>query len=321
MGISLVNDFLIGCDPEFVAMDGNGAVVNCSRHIAHDGELGHDHGGWVLEFRPSPEKSTWKLISKLRKLVMDQRLTLIPGLKKARAGAYVAVPERRALTLGGHVHIDIDPYRHEGAGGMTREHEERVGALDRLTQYLEGLDILPTGESHARRMTSGYGKYGDVRVQKKVDGSGRQDPNPRPSQQPFDMAVHQHTMNNLYQQIGLGGQQFTQWSAASNTIAPPAPPSPPLRYKYHTEYRTMASWMFDPKVAMLCLTGAKLAAAEPAITYQTLIGAPSFTGLKSWYELFRSKDINAKRVCDTILDEGIKKVQVQPDVDFRERWT
>lgn len=88
--------------------------------------------------------------------------------------------------------------------------------------------------------------------------------------------------------------------------------------KYHTEYRTMASWLYDPKVAFLCLTAAKIAAADPVGTFDALTRITSFSGLISWLERYKNKDANASRVLERIPDQ--KAVTVDPDVDFRERW-
>jgi len=88
----------------------------------------------------------------------------------------------------------------------------------------------------------------------------------------------------------------------------------------HLEYRTMASWLYDPRVAFLCLTAAKLAAADPRGTLDALAKVTSFEGVKGWMELYKDKDANARRACEKVFTLGLKSVQVDPDVDFRERW-
>ena len=84
------------------------------------------------------------------------------------------------------------------------------------------------------------------------------------------------------------------------------------------EYRSMCSWLYDPKVAFLCLTAAKLAAADPEGTVDSLTRITSFDGLKKWIDRYRTKDSNARRVMEKLPEH--KMVQVSPDVDFRERW-
>ena len=88
----------------------------------------------------------------------------------------------------------------------------------------------------------------------------------------------------------------------------------------HLEYRTMASWLYDPRVSFLCLTAAKLAASEPKSTLDALAKVTSFEGLEAWMRLYRDKDANARRAVEKIFPKGLKTVQIDPDVDFRERW-
>jgi hypothetical protein len=88
----------------------------------------------------------------------------------------------------------------------------------------------------------------------------------------------------------------------------------------HMEYRTMASWLYDPKVAFLCLTAAKLAAADPAGTIEALKDCGDFKTFEKWVHNYAAKDVNAKRASEKLLEKGLKYVQVDPEVDFRGRW-
>jgi hypothetical protein len=88
----------------------------------------------------------------------------------------------------------------------------------------------------------------------------------------------------------------------------------------HVEYRTMASWLYDPRVSFLCLTAAKLAAAEPQSTLDALGKVTSFEGVEKWMGLYKDKDANARRAVEKVFPKGLKAVQIDPDVDFRERW-
>jgi hypothetical protein len=88
----------------------------------------------------------------------------------------------------------------------------------------------------------------------------------------------------------------------------------------HMEYRTMASWLFDPKVAFLCLTAAKLAAVDPVGTLDALKNCDSFAKFENWLRQYKDKDINAARASEKLLDKGLKYIQVDPEVDFRDRW-
>lgn len=255
-GGAMINTFRVGCDPEFVAFSTGGHPLNLANYLQHEGEIGYDHNGRVAEVRPQPAIGTYALLRRLQKLLRDDRLQLLPA-RRFRAGAYVPL-QLRYQPLGGHVHLDIRP-RYEldeygERGHMDSDSYQRVCALDRITQELEALDILPQMECQARRHHGGYGRYGDVRV------------------------------------------------------------------NGHLEYRSMASWLFDPRVAYLCLTSAKLAAAVPETVKDKLPRAPgSFEKFKDWMEVFKSRDANADRAV-RLLEKGHKALIVDPDTNFRERW-
>ena len=238
----VLNKFLLGCDPEFVALDARGQLINGV--VLGNGEIGYDHSGRVLELRPSPSKGAYSLVKKLRTLLGDKRLQGLHAVK-FRAGARVA-----DMSLGGHVHFGVDPTTTTLAGGP-------IAALDVVTRLLEHLDILPRNECQLRRRGH-YGRFGDVRVSHGKDGSP------------------------------------------------------------HLEYRTMASWLHDPKVAFLCLTLAKLAVCDPGGTVQVLKGVTSWSKLLDWVGNYRAKDTNAARVYEKLVD--LKQVSLDPDVDFRGRW-
>src|SRR6266478_2561142 len=89
--------------------------------------------------------------------------------RMARADTLTNARGERVLTLGGHVHIDQPP------DTESEEHTLRLSSLDRVTQWLEELDILPQKESIARRedptaRRHGYGKFGDWRPAGGRDG-------------------------------------------------------------------------------------------------------------------------------------------------------
>jgi hypothetical protein len=92
--------------------------------------------------------------------------------------------------------------------------------------------------------------------------------------------------------------------------------------KGRIEYRTMASWLDRPEVAMLCLTAAKLAACDPTGTLGELqnLRATSFELLKRWFTQYRAKDVNARRVVDKIFTLPEKQLQSTPGEDFRPAW-
>ena len=160
--MKLINPFLIGCDPEFVAFDAAGNHLNVRHLIPNGGELGWDHSGDVLEVRPRPAKSAFTLLKHIWQTLKNP----VPGEpKKFRAGAYLELPNKK-VTLGGHVHLDL-PF------DQGFENRYRVLALDEVTSLFEQLDILPTKECEKRRIEGRknrevvpayeYGKFGDVR--------------------------------------------------------------------------------------------------------------------------------------------------------------
>lgn len=257
---NMINDFMVGCDPEFMLLDG-GLTVGAHRYFTHAGEIGYDHGGRVAEFRPSPTRGILPIMKKLQNLVSQAALKAAG--RRFRAGAIC-----NDDCLGGHIHFGFNCFAQKPPqglgvhhGGVLNERGKKVTeALDALTKTLEFLDILPANESAKRRASAQgqgayYGAYGDVR-----DCHG------------------------------------------------------------HMEYRTMASWLYDPKVAFLCLTAAKLAAADPEGALEGLRRCEGFPQLRRWLEQYENKDVNAKRLSEKLLAGGLRPLQVDPGVDFKERW-
>lgn len=238
----LANKFLVGCDPEAVALGPRGGLVNLRDKISQSGSVGYDHNGDVFEVRPKPFRGTYSLVKQMKELLNTQVPTTITRL---RAGAVVPTSSR-TLYLGGHIHLDL-PWT--GSGKV-------ITALDRLTEVLESLDILPTQESLTRRQShSGYGRFSDVRV------------------------------------AGEGDRM---------------------------EYRTMASWLFSPSTAFLCLTLGKLAAVDPTLATETLkIGEQK--SLRAFLEAFAEKDINAKRVLERLFEKRVR-LQADPEKNVLAAW-
>jgi Phage phiEco32-like COOH.NH2 ligase-type 2 len=253
----MLNNFRIGCDPEFGLLDKNGQMVHAIYHFPDlDGPIGRDHNGRLAEFHPEPHKGVLPIVREIQKLVNSE--TIAKTNCRLRSGAICNTD-----TLGGHVHFGFNSFQTPCNGYGTREGyklndrgKEVTKALDALTETLEHLDILPSLQSAQRRAHAhGYGRFGDVRD---CDG--------------------------------------------------------------HMEYRTMVSWLYDPKVAFLCLTAAKLAACDPKGTLEMLKGCQSFAEFEIWLNCYKSKDLNAARASEKLLEKGLKYVQCDPEVDFRGRW-
>ena len=91
----------------------------------------------------------------------------------------------------------------------------------------------------------------------------------------------------------------------------------------HFEYRTFPSWLYSQRVAMLCLTGSKLAVVKPD-TLLTLFPSPleephlrSKGALKSWFEFFKGDD-DVDYILEKKFFEG--KLEAMPDRDLKEAW-
>lgn len=89
------------------------------------------------------------------------------------------------------------------------------------------------------------------------------------------------------------------------------------------EYRTPASWLFDPKVAFLTMTGIKLAAVNPA----TMLEKVPKTGhgwknVRQLLECYSGKDSNARRALEKLVEGKLSPahLHVDPSVNFAERW-
>ncbi|CAN5950560.1 unnamed protein product [Sphagnum jensenii] len=151
----LLNDFLVGADPELILLDPpeliNGqAAYNGSRVRPH---YGWDHGGWVVEPHPTPHRSV-RAVCRNIKTSLDVMAHDFPNWR-FRAGAYYKNGRQRSVTLGGHVHLDIP-----------RIGSAQLGAMDTLAQSFVALNILPAAECGLRCSNPyGYGRCGDVRAE------------------------------------------------------------------------------------------------------------------------------------------------------------
>lgn len=87
---------------------------------------------------------------------------------------------------------------------------------------------------------------------------------------------------------------------------------------HHVEYRTMASWLFNPWVTFMALTGAKLAVVAPEAASEALADKTSRRDISAFFERFRNKDINADRVLDKL--ERPSWLEYTPDVNIKDAW-
>lgn len=87
----------------------------------------------------------------------------------------------------------------------------------------------------------------------------------------------------------------------------------------HTEYRTMASWLYDPWIAFLVLTTAKLAVVAPDLALEKFAGGADKKKLQSFLEAFANKDDNAERLLHK-MEHATKWMQAKPDTDIKTAW-
>lgn len=84
------------------------------------------------------------------------------------------------------------------------------------------------------------------------------------------------------------------------------------------EYRSMPSWLYDPRVALLALAGAKFVAADPKAALELL--DPKVAGHKKLHEFFgrfKGKSLDAQYITEKVLVDGLK---VDPTSDIRDTW-
>src|SRR5258708_34330049 len=66
-----VNQFKIGADPEYIALDKAGLHFNVKGYTTMDKEVAYDHNGDVLEVKPMPSRYAFRLVRRIRKLLLE----------------------------------------------------------------------------------------------------------------------------------------------------------------------------------------------------------------------------------------------------------
>ena len=99
------NDFLIGCDPEFLVIDKKPQIKRVSDfHLRGINNIGTDHAGWVGELRPNPARSVFKLIKNLKEIISNV------SNRFPRTHASFAAAKHKYATLGSNNHEHIARY-------------------------------------------------------------------------------------------------------------------------------------------------------------------------------------------------------------------
>ena len=150
----LINRFLVGSDPEFVIGGHNGEALFYSSNLRLDtaAPFGADLDGRLVELRPRAYRSVLKGLASLQASM--QWLAMHPDTM--HAGWYCPVVDVEGRALGGHIHF----------GRKTATRKAEVEALDRLYAALVAAETFDFKGSVYRHDNSGYGKVGDVRIQK-----------------------------------------------------------------------------------------------------------------------------------------------------------
>ncbi len=149
-----LEDFKMGADPEFLAIDSYGNLIQADDYGDGHSPLGCDGNGILFEARPIPDYNPINVVNNIHKIFSHSTFHH-PTLSKCewRAGSAY-----QGQTIGGHIHFGIKDLRSRfGSGRFCRVLSEYVGALTLLLEDKE--------ESLARRITHGYGGSEDYRNQ------------------------------------------------------------------------------------------------------------------------------------------------------------
>ena len=291
------NKFYVGCDPEFAVLDRENNLLNVNNYFNLHGienedgntfigprKIGWDHGGWVGEFRPNQQRSIYSLTRNLSALI--KKAGLIFGTHKVLGGAHINIKNReeadRAICiLGGHIHIDkLVKYRPEEPVRDRAGNLMYMATNDPIMEDIENLDKLTRLLEH-------------VELLPKASCEQRRELSPYGKYGSYQL---QHTPPTKIS---------ARWHQAYMT-------------KQHDryEYKTMCSWLFDPKVAYICLTGAKLVAVL-GDQAGTILTGTSRKQLLKLFEVFAGKDRDADRILE-LLD--LEKIEIRPDESFISKW-
>lgn len=136
-------NLLMGADPEFEVVDGNGMVIPANTvwpdSAYCDKKVGHDGDARAGEFRPDPQRTPLKLTNEFEKLIKE-----IAGDKAFPSGGSMYVGGGARLKIGGHIHVS----------GMDPTDE----LLDILGIYMAEPMYRSSAETSGRR-THHYGKW------------------------------------------------------------------------------------------------------------------------------------------------------------------
>ncbi len=138
-----LEDFTMGGDPEFLALNEYGGIMNAERYGNGNDPLGCDGNGVLFEVRPAPDKNPINLVNKIHK-IFSHSTYHHPTLSRYEWRAGSAYGNQ---LMGGHIHFGIRDYSSrfssgrfcsllsEYVGALTLLLEDKEEALERRTEY------------------------------------------------------------------------------------------------------------------------------------------------------------------------------------------
>lgn len=154
----------LGCDPEFVFLDGNGKVLPSNYWLPTWGPIGSD--GPLAELRPKPADHEEGVVDNLRRLIRA-----LPLLVDAKFGSpSLILPQGHSCcqnhAIGFHIHLGAPKELLTFAAPNTKQFIETfITVMD----YFVGIPAMLLEDSNIRRLGDGmYGKPGDYRISSKT---------------------------------------------------------------------------------------------------------------------------------------------------------
>lgn len=145
---------LIGSDPELCVLNTNGNKCNELNAIFdHDGEIGWDHNGRVLEIRPAPAATPEELTENVRAIVGVAK-DMLPNRYSLHACTAWSMSGMSPEAFGCHFHISDDYHQADWWNGMCQLMSVLVG--------LPMLAIVADYDSVALRYGSRRQRYGAI---------------------------------------------------------------------------------------------------------------------------------------------------------------
>lgn len=165
-----VEDTIVGADPEFLLMNGDGTVKYAAEvpGFHHSDELGSD-GPWA-EIRPTPDVSVEGFIKNIQDILRHHKNVELIQKYAWMGGCYYYGPREggseRSWPLGGHIHIGTPSKLARAIDSFGNLYSTAVFAcLNKvLDEYVSIPMIKVDGVENAVNRRKSYGRYGDLRT-------------------------------------------------------------------------------------------------------------------------------------------------------------